>query len=181
MEVNYTFSVLSLQRLLEILERRHENHLRDDQCRVTTMSNTFILFYKSCFLVRPVSSWRCLPWTGGPTRSSSRPATPWTSSYSWSGSYSSTSWRCAASWSPPSTNKFRYGKYVYPSISLSGWNAEIQKAFITFVRGQAAESAGVSSDQVHTNTRYLVSTYLHLATACWVTCHGVMSVDCRCR
>ena len=34
MEVNYTFSVLSLQRLLEILEKRHENHLRDDQCRV---------------------------------------------------------------------------------------------------------------------------------------------------
>ena len=123
MEVNYTFSVLSLQRLLEILERRHENHLRDDQCRVTTMSNTFILFYKSCFLLRPVSSWRCLPWTGGRTRSTSRPATPWTSSSSWSGSYSSTSWRCAASWSPPSTNKSRYRKYVYcthPSLCPVG-------------------------------------------------------------
>ena len=79
--------------------------------------------------------------------------------------------------------KSRYLYYVHtaykPSIFLSGWNAEIQKAFITFVRGQEAESAGVSSNQVHTNTRYLVSTYLHLATACWVTCHGVMSVDIR--
>ena len=48
MEVNYTFSVLSLQRLLEILEKRHENHLRDDQCRVTTRNNTFIFCNSVC-------------------------------------------------------------------------------------------------------------------------------------
>ena len=126
MEVNYTFSVLSLQRLLEILEKRHENHLRDDQCRVRilSMKNTFI-FYISCFLVRPVSSWRCRRWTGARTRSSSRPATPWTSSSSWSGSYSSTSWRCAASWSPPSTNNIFLLINSYVAFSIIKWHCKV--------------------------------------------------------
>ena len=34
MQVNYNFSVLSLQRLLNILEERHKHHFRDNQCRV---------------------------------------------------------------------------------------------------------------------------------------------------
>lgn len=33
MEVKYSFSILSLDRLLEILEKRHETHMRNDQCK----------------------------------------------------------------------------------------------------------------------------------------------------
>jgi len=34
MEVKYSFSILSLDGLLEILEKRHEAHQRNDQCKV---------------------------------------------------------------------------------------------------------------------------------------------------
>ena len=33
MEVKYSFSILSLDGLLEILEKRHEAHQRNDQCK----------------------------------------------------------------------------------------------------------------------------------------------------
>ena len=35
MQVKYNFSVLSLPRLLAILEERHRKHFRDDQCRAS--------------------------------------------------------------------------------------------------------------------------------------------------
>ena len=51
MQVKYNFSVLSLQRLLEILEKRHREHNRDNQCRVKkqNMSNIFFVLMTVIF------------------------------------------------------------------------------------------------------------------------------------